>query len=382
MFTREELNKLLSNKSEINLSIFLSTGAKEQNTEKGKIKLKNLIKISQDKLLERNIEKKEIDRMLEPALNLLEDTNFWIYQSDGLAIFINNMGFYYYKLPIEFKEEAVVSKYFYIRPLFPIFQNNGQFYILALSQNDLKLFHCTKYYTRQVELENVPTSLGEALKYDDAENELHVSIRTGQNTGTNRAGIFHGHGAGKDSDKNNILRYFQEVNSGLEKEILDKEIPIVIASVDYLIPIYQEVNKQFKILSQGISGNPEHITDSELQEKGWEIVEPYFRKIETKIKEQYNALAGTGKASDDLEDILNRAINKGIDKLIITNEEQIWGCFDMESNKLAEDKKKNIDSEELINIAVMHTFLNSGEVYVLEENEMPSKSNYAAIYRY
>lgn len=382
MVTRIELNKLLGKNSNINLSLFLSTGAGDKNTDKGRIELKNLIKEGREQLLAYNVDPNEVDKMLKPITKLIDDTLFWIYQNKGLAIFINDNGFNYFKLPIEFKSEALVSNYFNIKPLFPIFQNNGLFYILALSQNRIKLLQCTKYDIEEIELKDMPTSLEEALKYEDPEKQLQLSTRTSQNTGNRKAAIFHGHGPGSEIEKNEILRYLQEVNAGLWKAIEDKGAPIVIASVDYLLPILKEANKQFNIFSEGISGNPEHTTDAELHEKAWNIVRPYFRQEETNAKAEYNKLVGTGKASNDLKDILYKAIHKGVDKLIVSKDEIVYGKYDINSNELLMEDKKSRESEELINLAVIHTFMNNGQVYVLEKEIMPKNSKFAAIYRF
>jgi len=68
---------------------------------------------------------------------------------------------------------VIVSDHCYLKPLLPLLTDNGRFYILAMSQNEIRLLEGTHYSVQQVELpEEVPESLAEALKYEEAENEV------------------------------------------------------------------------------------------------------------------------------------------------------------------------------------------------------------------
>jgi len=52
--------------------------------------------------------------------------------------------------------------------------SNG-FYVLALSQNNVQFFEGTRYSVKEVELENVPKSLDEALQYEGRDIVYNVS---------------------------------------------------------------------------------------------------------------------------------------------------------------------------------------------------------------
>lgn len=109
-----------------------------------------------------------------------------------------------YRLPVKFEEIAVASNRFYIKPLLPVVSGEGEFYVLALSQDEVRFFHGARYTMSAVALLNVPTSLAEALRYDEFENQLQFHSATGQTTVTGAPGgpppsIFHGQGnAGDD----------------------------------------------------------------------------------------------------------------------------------------------------------------------------------------
>lgn len=108
----------------------------------------------------------------------MDDRPFWQHGSDGLAVFLARDLFRSYRLPIRFDELVAVSNRFHTKPLLPLLTGDGRFYVLALSQNDVRLFLCTKYSVSEVNLEGVPRSLEEALRYDEAGRPLQLQAHT------------------------------------------------------------------------------------------------------------------------------------------------------------------------------------------------------------
>jgi len=140
----------------------------------------------------------------------------------------------------------MVSHHFHLKPLLPLLTNNGYFYILALSQNEVRLLKATHSSVKEVALpESVPSSLAEAIKYDQAEKvlESHSSASAAtRSKGGRRPMMFHGQGVGLDNEKQTILHYFQQIDRGLHELLHDEMAPLVLAGVEFLLPIYHEAN--------------------------------------------------------------------------------------------------------------------------------------------
>ncbi len=376
MFTRDELDRLLKNQRSVNLSIFLATGVKEGNAQKGKIRFKNLIKQGADLLEKEGIKKTELKKYIEPMEKLVDYTKFWNTLDRGFAVFANDQDLYHYNMPVEFEDTVVVKNDFYIKPLFPIFQRNGQYYILAMSQNQVRLLHCTRDEVKEVELKGVPKNFVEALNYDEPQPQLQHGSRN-----SDGSAVFHGHGYGGEDEKVDIAKYFQEVSQKLYKELKNKEIPMVLAAVDYLHPIFHDSNKYPHLLKEGINGNPDNKKDEELLKEGWRIIKPLLEKEEEEALDKYHQLIGSGKASHNIEEIVNSAYNKRIEALMIKEGTQLWGSYQPTDQKVEIGDGKN-GEEELLNFASIHTFINGGKVYILEEEKMPKHHDVAAIFRF
>ena len=379
LFVRNDLTLLMQHQDKWLVSIFMPTHSVTTRVQEDQIRFKNLIKQAEDRLLELEVDKP--DPLLEPAHRLLDDRSFWRHQSDGLALFSAKGLFKPYRLPIRFDELVSVADRFHVKPILPLLTGDGRFYLLALSRNQVRLFQCTKYSVSRIELEGVPTSLDEALKYDETEKQLQFHTRTAGGAGR-RPAMFHGHGAGTEETKDRILRFFQEIDKGLQNLLSEDNIPMVIASVDYLAPIFKQATSYPHILEANISGAPKEISPQDLHSKAVEIVTPYFER-ETKDRlATYRELIGTDKTSSDLEEVVKAAFHGRVDVLFVPLGVQRWGNFNPANDKvrlLAADVPGAID---LLDFAAAQTLLNSGAVYALQPEEMPHNSAIAALFRY
>ncbi|MEO6887603.1 MAG: hypothetical protein ABI456_01165 [Ktedonobacteraceae bacterium] len=62
-------------------------------------------------------------------------------------------------------------------------------------------------------------------------------------------------GQGEDSTaapKEQLLRYFQRINRGLQSVLRGERAPLVLAGVEHLLPIYRKVNTYAHVLDQGV----------------------------------------------------------------------------------------------------------------------------------
>jgi hypothetical protein len=110
------------------------------------LRLKHLLAQAEAHLFALGLRTPQVMELLAPATRLLEDNlAFWQHQRDGLALFLARDTSMVYRLPVSFAEQAVVGSRFYIRPLLPLLSGDGTFYLLALSQNHVRLWRGSRY---------------------------------------------------------------------------------------------------------------------------------------------------------------------------------------------------------------------------------------------
>jgi len=381
--TLDQVKGLTQQTASPSISLFLPTHQAGRGTQQDPIRFKNLLSEAEKQLLAGEMGPREVNALLQPAHALLEDHYFWEHQSKGLAVFVAEDDFHTYRLPFDVEELLIIAGSYYFKPVLPLFTNNGHYYILAISQNAIRLFDGTRRGVSQIDLpEGTPENLEEALRLDDPQKSLQMHAGSGQGAG--RDGMFHGQGPGGEEQKDLIERYLNLVDSGLKEIFHDQQAPLVLAGVDYLLPIYHKVSEYAHIMPEGIPGNPEHLRPEELQEQAWPIVEAYFRQEMEKTVAQYQQLSTTGQATDHVDEIIAAAFSGRVDSLVLAVETQMWGRFNRETGKVIrnEDGQHKQADLALLDFAAMKTLQNGGTVYALSQNEMPTDSPAVAVFRY
>ena len=383
IITREDIQKLLKEQGGLYISLYAPM-ERSGDTQQNPIRFKTLLSEAEKRLSEHGLRESDIKDFLSPVKKFQQNSLFWEHQSDGLAVFLSKGSFLHYRQPYRFKELVVVADHFHIKPLLPLLVGDGRFFLLALSQNSVRFIQGTRFNVNELDLEGMPEGLAGIMRPEGMEKmmlQFHTS--TPATRGGDRPTVFYGHGAGYDT-KEGIQRYFQLINKALHEFIRNENVPLVIAGVDYLLPIYRDVNTYPYLLSEGIEGNPEDLSTDKLHEKAWKIVEPLFTKNQKITMEKYEAIMQKGgkEASDNLEEIVSAAYHGRVETLFFTIDLVKWGVFHPDSNSIVTHEKNEPGDTDLLDFSATQTFLHGGTVYAMKPEDIPGKSIIAAIFRY
>lgn len=390
VLSTEELKTLVTTPKPPCVSIFLPTHQGGPEIRQDPIRFKNLIKQAEERLIEEEngLDHTDAVKLLEPAHQLDRD-EFWRHQDAGLVLFIAQDFFRYYRLPVEFEELVVVGDRFHLKPLLPLLNGDGRFYVLSLSQEGIRLLRGTRYNVKEIELEDdVPQSLSEALQYDWQDKGIQNRINTSRGGTSNpfqRGGASHGQGSPEtDNKKDDIRQFFLLVDKALSDYLKGGKAPLVLAGVEYLLPVYREASSYPYLLEEGITGNQKITAPEELHDEAWAIVEPHFLQAQEEAAERYREFSGNNpeQVSDDLKEIVNAAYYQRIDALFVAVGHQQWGSFDPQSNTVQLHDEAQPGDEDLLDFAAVHTLLNGGNVFAVERDRVPASSPVAAIFRY
>ena len=354
---------------------------KEQNERLAQANLKYCIKEVHKSLTKSQMNDYEISNYLKPIEELIASIELWRNPSEGLAIFLNKKELRYYVLPVPFETKTDVSDHFYLKPLLPLYHEDGDYYLLELSQDYVKLYEASRHGFKDLFIENfTPDQLEKAVGFDYRPKMLQ--FRSGQDSHKG-AGSFHGHGEGKDDDKKELINFFRAIDKGVMQEITNKKAPLVVACVDSLFYLYKEANSHPNLYKKNISGDPEFKNKNKLHQNSWELILPYFKKNKKAKLTQFKELYNTPKTSYQISDIIPAAVNGKIDTLFVQNGIDLFGIYNKESGHVRLDKQKEIYNSSLTNLTSLYTFMQGGKVYLLEPDEMPVKGRpINALFRY
>jgi hypothetical protein len=378
LFTRDDLKSLLAERSSPCISLFIPTH--RGGAEEDPIRWRKHLAEAEERLIQAGWRAVEVKELLAPGRRLLEDATFWKNQSDGLAAFLAPEFLRLFRLPLVFKEEVEVANRFSIIPLLPLLSGNGRFFVLALSQNAVRLLHGTRDSISEVDLTGVPRNLAEALLSHEAKEPFSFfGRRAGEGAGS-WGGIFHGHGVGIDDSKDELLHYFQKIDRGLHPLLREEKAPLVLAAVDYLQPIYRLANTYPHLLERGIAGNPDQLSGKELHDGVWPMVKPLFADAQQRAAAQYRQLAGTGHASGDLEAVVAGAYEGRVETLFVALGRQVPGVFDPSKGRIEQHEQTLFGDVDLLDLAAAHTLMHERTVYAVAPEQVPSGTDVAAIF--
>ena len=378
--TKKIIEELIEEKEGPYISVYMPTvEAASIEVKKMPIQLKNLLNLVKKELQEKQkMSARNIEKLLEPATNLLGDRVFWQNQKKGLAIFINPGQFKYFMVNNTFPEKSTVSTYFNIIPLVSEIMFDDNFYILALSRNKNRVFLANSGTITQLDIEGIPENLQEISQYTVSEKSLssHPSGKKGAGA------IFHGVGEIDADKREELLQYFRQIDQGLNKYLdLKTKSPLIIMSVKDLAPIYFEINSYPYLLKNTLEGNPDECSPDIIHKNTLPIASDYFHSQLDNISSVYHDLKGTGKTSTQLEDIVSAAYFSRVEQLFIKSNTSQIGYFDPEENRvyLTEEGWELCD---LYNLAAIKTISNGGQVFVLDGEKMPDGEDIIAFYRF
>jgi hypothetical protein len=377
ILSADDLREVVADGTAPAISIYLPTHRGGPEAAQNTVRLKNLIGRAEERLLERGHRRPEAGNLLAPLRRLVENSAFWRHVLDGLALFARPDFFRYFKLPYEVDELVVVGGAFYAAPLVPAL-SDGYFYILAISQSSVRLFQATRFGAREVDLSSVdfPRSLNEAMRYDDFEKpnlERHP-ISGGR--------LQHGHGPGEKDMRNEIERYLNAVDTGISKVIPGNKYPLVVAAVDYLIPIYRSVSNYGAVLEKGAEGNPDQLGAAVLHERAWPIVRSHFEANLERARERFGNAIGTGLASCELSEVLAAAHTGRVETLFVQRRAHVWGVFDLTSGRVEVGDEPGVADVDLIDLATRQTLAHGGDVHLVAKEKMPCDEAAGAIFRF
>jgi hypothetical protein len=379
---RSDLVELLETRQGPCVSIFLPTYRAGNQTQQNAVRARKGLDEAEGHLIAAGVRPADARVLLQAGRDLVPDTQFWNRQAEGLALFLAPGYLRSVRLPVSVPERSCVGERFHIRPLLPALWPDHPFYLLALSQNAVRLLRGSRHRVERVELANVPRDIDEATQFVVAarERQFHVAERRGHEA----HGAVHGHGGGKDSEEERVAEYVRQVAWGVGKTLhANGAAPLVVAGVEYVRALYREAAGFPPVHGEGIDGNPDRLSDEELHAKAWPLIEPLAQAGLARALTRYEGMAARGEVPRKLKDVLMAGLQGRVETLFLQEgDASRWGRFDPQTGVAEVHAARQAGDEELLDRAAALTLLADGVVYALPAERMPGGRLVAALPRY
>ncbi|MDR7129126.1 hypothetical protein J2X69_001461 [Algoriphagus sp. 4150] len=385
IFDRKKFVDLSQKSAQPYISIFvpssrLSTDAYKQD----KIHLKNQLAAVEKKLeKDYQLESEEINNLLQPGKELLNSSEFWKHNSDMIACFLSEGQVELLQVPIAIEESMnFVGTKPFLLPLLPAITDNGHYYLLVLNLEKIHLYEATRNVIQEVILDPEKVATSFIAEEEDFENQKYLQ---GQGGVGSAGAMFHGHGEGSDEEKKqSILNYFHRMTNMLEPILYKNPLPLYLAGVDYLIPIFREASKYNGLMDGHVSGSFTEKDMDILHHDSWELASSHFVAERNNTIESFQAKKAEGLAMDsETEELLKASFTGAVDTLFVSKEHKhLWGRYNEEEHSIELEDTQNNGGHCLIDEAAATVLRSKGNVYMTDPGDMPGDAPIAGILRY
>jgi hypothetical protein len=386
--TRAQVRSLVEAPPAPSASIYLGTFRAGPDAQQNMIKLRNLFREASAKAQQLTTGNGEA-RSLAGELGRLQEgeglAEFAREPRDGLALFVRPGGLRAFKTDAPLDDRVWVSSRFHVMPLLECLQGDGRYYVLAVSQKDVRMLQGDKRSLTRIDDAGLPKSLADALDIDEfvQSTQIHTAAQGGRKALAHGGSIFHGHGGGDQGEKKDLLlEYFHRLDDAIQAYLHDEAAPQGVAGVDYVLPIYQQGNHNEGVVDVQVGGNPEGWNEQQLHRAAWNVVKPRFDAARRAAIDQYGALAARNQGSDNVFRLIDAAETGRISTLLLQRGAHLPGIIDPQTGEASLADPEAPGSVDLLNHVAAQTLANRGAVYLMDQSEMPSDSPAAGLFRY
>jgi hypothetical protein len=379
--SHSELVRLATAENDQVVSLYMPAHQPGHELSENPIEFKNLLMSAADSLRSGGMSPSHLHDFFAPAIQLLDQHLFWNSLSRSLVVFISTQGLQIWHLPFDCDELCVVGKRYHIVPLAAWLNEDAQYYVLAVSQNRLRLLHGTRFIVQEVKVPNLPTNQTQALHYDPREGFFQTHSAQPQIRGKESI-VFTGQGGEVDVAKDELAAYFRLVDAAVHKFLHERTEPLIFAGVDYLFPIFREHNHYPHLFPTHLAGNPDLVADGQLRDRAWPLIETLIRRRQDTEVTNYWRLLNQARASNHISEVIMAANSGAIEILFINPSIRRFGIYEPVKNAVRIDEQPESDNEDLVNLAVCLVLQNGGKVEALPNGNIPGGGSMAAIFRY
>lgn len=324
MITRADLPFLAeANSAALQISMFMPTHRFGDQSRADQLRWKNLLTALEESL-EGRLRPADLDALLAPARELRDDAWAWQHMSDGVALFMRPGWHASYRVPYSVPEFSTIGDRLVLGPLFRLLSGDEQFFLLAISQRNLRLLEADRQEVDELELNGVPTAVREAE--DRQEPRSDTMARPASAVGT-RGGsaVFYGHGAPDEHfKKNEVTRFVREVAAGLRPMLVERGLPLVLVGPEPLVTAYRDAGDYPHVMDDAVIRNPDPLSSSELHRLAWPVIEDRLHDGRSRLIEQFRELHGTGRVSSDPAEIHEAALHGRVETLFVQADPWCW----------------------------------------------------------
>lgn len=378
MFSSSDFDELVAVEARPAVSLYLPTHLAGREIRQDPIRLKNLLAEATERLGATR-RGPEIETLLAPATALVDEEAFWQHQRQGLAIFLAPGFARVHKLPIAVAEKVVLSRCFHIRPLLPLTEDAGPFWLVTINARHTRVYHGSRWSFAECTGLDLPRGIAEIRGQTEYE-EGHKAAPVGRHGGLAKA-----QSLGQAPDevrKTELIELLHRIAAAVDPEIKRHPAPVIVAANPEIRGHFVEIAGWKEILPDGIDENPEALRPEELHSGAYALIERKQSEARNVALDRLNTRLGSTQATTKPDEIVRAARYARVDTLFLGGDEHLWGEFDEEADRIVAHSQGVESAVDLLDYAARMTLRQGGRVMLVGREALPPPGLAAAILRY
>ncbi|MDP3209208.1 MAG: hypothetical protein Q8M65_08660 [Rhodoglobus sp.] len=361
-----EVERLAEFRDPACVSIYLSTTPLPQGEDKTRIELSNAVNDALAELETSGVEKSVREDLRSLADELVDDDEFWPYLSNSLVVFITPSSIRTFRLPNRLTSVTEVSDRFFIKPLLRAVTFSQSAFVLALSENAVRLVEVT------------PDSPAFDVSVADLPSDAASAVGKASISGRSPSGRIQG----SEGKKVRLQQYSRAVDSALRPILSGHDLPLILAATQPLAGIYRSVNSYPRLATATIEGNPDTVSDAELAEAARGVLDGIYADELARVRDLFEQRSGEGRSTTDLSDVARAATFGAIDTLLVSIDGTVSGTIDEQTGALTLSDDASAESYGVIDEITRRALRTGATVIGVRDEEIPGGGPVAAILRY
>ncbi len=260
--TPDDIDQLARHRGGACVTIYLATTPLSRESTQTRTQLSNAMRGALDDLEAQGHEKAELNAIRAHSDELVDDEEFWPHLSNSLAVFVTADSIRTFRLPNHLESITSVSDRFFIKPLLRAVAFPQAGFVLAASQNAVRLVEITPDSPAfDVVVANLPK---------DAASTVHKASITDRSVS--------GRLQGSEGQKVRLHQYSRAIDRALRPVLTGQKRPLILAAAEPLASIYRSVNTYAGLAEATIDGNPDTLSDAELAAAARSVLDGISRR--------------------------------------------------------------------------------------------------------
>ncbi|MFO7483352.1 hypothetical protein [Oceanibaculum nanhaiense] len=364
--TLSEFKALNEVRAEACVSVYLKTTPLSQDADASRIELGNLAKQAREQLEAVGFDKRRLADIMEQFDDLADDDEFWRLQANSLAILATPDSFRTFRLANMLTPTVEVADRFHLKPLLRAITFPHSAFVLALSENDVRLIEVSGDLAPQtVKVDNLPKDAASAV---------------GKSTLNDRSHSRRIHGS--EGQNLRFRQYARQVDAALRPVLSGRHTPLILAATGRLASVFRSINSYPHLLDDTIEHSPDRISDADLAAAARPVLDTGYQQEIEVLKALYEERAGQDRATTDLKKAARAATYGAIEVLLVDIDSVIPGTLDEETGAITLAEEDDASSYGVVDEIAGRALASGAKVLGVRKPDLPGGKELAAILRY